>query len=264
MKWTVAMLFAYVCLHRPATTTTPRSVGKLIVSCRLPGRRRQGGLGGASLKRLWEEKLRKWALTACCPHTSQPTTTASCPFRGSLAWSQERPTGIENILKWFWQGTLSSFLDLAVWYSLAMLFRPRMGIFYIKWNGYLQLLSCWSLVLSDKRLRRRSRSVQGQWPSHAHPSFSQDLVFPGHGMQMCHLSNTVLFLLCRARGKTRVGFCVQCKHKIGQFAFTPNTYASHLYSFHFTHRDSSHINVTHNIQEYHGRYQDTKLKVTKS
>ena len=107
-------------------------------------------LGGedrvVSLKRLWEEKLRKWALTACCPHTSQPTT-ASCPFRGSLAWSQERPTGIENILKWFWQGTLSSFLDLAVWYSLAMLFRPRMGILYaMEWLPTIAELPKSSLV----------------------------------------------------------------------------------------------------------------------
>ena len=49
----------YVCMYaytgRPATTTAPRSVGKLIVSCRLPGRGRQGGGGGPSLKRLWEE-----------------------------------------------------------------------------------------------------------------------------------------------------------------------------------------------------------------
>ena len=39
-----------ICLPTQPTTTTPRSVGKLIVSCRLPGRRRQGGLGGGFIE----------------------------------------------------------------------------------------------------------------------------------------------------------------------------------------------------------------------
>ena len=121
-----------------------------------------------------------------------------------------------------------------------------------------------SLVHASLRESEEGVSRDIEWPLHAAhlSSSSLDLVLPGRGMQIANLLILPLLVPCRARdrGKTRVVFCVHCKRKIGQFAYTPSTYASRLYSFQFTHRDSSHINVKHNSSSSLQLYTTPKVK----
>ena len=85
------------CLHMFAytATTTPRSVGKLIVSCRLPGRRRQGGFIEEVVGGETEEVSADRLLPT---HFSANNCLVSFPWEsGLVAREANRESGIENI-----------------------------------------------------------------------------------------------------------------------------------------------------------------------